>query len=60
MPTTPTYVRPLLDYAAFVWSPHTAANTSKLQCIQRHAARYMMSDHERFMSSVSNIISVLN
>ena len=54
-----TYVRPLLDYAAFVWSPHTATNTGKLESIQRRAARYMMSDHERF-SSVSNMISVLN
>ena len=40
-----TYVRPLLDYAAFVWSSHTATNTSKLESIQRRAARYMMSDH---------------
>ena len=54
-----TYVRPLLDYAAFVWSPHTATNTGKLESIQRRAARYVMSDHERF-SSVSNMISVLN
>ena len=53
------YVRPLLDYAAFVWSPHTATNTSKLESIQRHAARYMVSDHKQF-SSVSNMISVLN
>ena len=57
MPTTS--VRPLLDYAAFVWSPHTATNTSKLESIQRHAARYMVSDHKQF-SSVSNMISVLN
>ena len=54
-----TYVRPLLDYAAFVWSPHTATNTGKLESIQRRAARYVMSDYERF-SSVSNMISVLN
>ena len=51
--------RLLLDYAAFVWSPHTAANISKLECIQRRAAHYVMLDHERF-SSVSNMISVLN
>ena len=54
-----TYVRPLLNYAVFVWSPHTAANTSKLECIQRRAACYVMSDYEWF-SSVSNMISVLN
>ena len=37
----------------------TATNTGKLESIQRRAARYVMSDHERF-SSVSNMISVLN
>ena len=56
-----TYVRRILDYAAFVWSPHTVTNIHKLEPIQRHAAaaQYVMSDYERH-SSVSNMISTLN
>ena len=33
-------VRPHLEYAATVWSPHTAENANKLEMVQRRAARY--------------------
>ena len=42
-----TYVRPILDHAAFVWSPHTATSINKLESIQRRAARYVKSDYKR-------------
>ena len=30
-----TYVRPIMEYAAFVWSPHTINNINKLEALQR-------------------------
>jgi len=53
-----TYVRPILDYAAFVWPPHTIRNINILESVQRQAAHYVMSDYNRY-SSVSNMISAL-
>ena len=38
-----TYVLPIMEYAAFVWSPHTSQNINKLETIQRRAARFVMS-----------------
>ena len=32
-------VRPLVEYVAPVWDPHTERNIHKLEMVQRHAAR---------------------
>jgi len=32
-------VRPIIEYAASVWDPHTLSNINKLEAIQRRAAR---------------------
>ena len=53
-----TYMRPILEYVAFVWSPHTNTNIYKLESVQRSAARYVMSDFDRY-SSVSEMLSTL-
>ena len=53
-----TYVRPILEYAAFVWSPYTNININKLESVQRRAARYVMSDFNRY-SSVGEMLSTL-
>ena len=34
-------VRPILEYACTVWSPHTAADKSTLESVQRRAARWV-------------------
>ena len=47
-----------MEYATFVWSPHTAANINKLEAVQRRAVRFVMSNYDRH-SSVTNMISVL-
>ena len=47
-----------MEYAAFVWSPHTLQNINKLEAIQRRAARYVMSNYDRH-SSVSEMLRVL-
>ena len=54
-----TYVRPILDYAAFVRSLHTANSINKLESVQRRAACYVMSDYNRY-SNVNNMLSILN
>ena len=33
-------IRPLLEYACQVWSPHTACDISGLESVQHHAARW--------------------
>ena len=53
-----TYVRPLLEYAFIVWSPHTNNSINKIEAVQRRAAWYVMSDYSRF-SSVSAMLSGL-
>ena len=53
-----TYVRPILEYAAFVWSPHINININKLESVKRRAARYVMSDFNRY-SSVGEMLSTL-
>ena len=47
-----------MEYAAFVWSPHTSQNINKLEIIQRRAARFVMSNYDRH-SSVSEMLHVL-
>ena len=54
-----TLVRPLTEYASVIWDPHTAENISKLEMIQRRAARMVFSDY-RTTSSVSVMINQLN
>ena len=45
-----TYVRPIVEYASSVWDPCTSKYISKLEAIQRRAARYVFSDY-RYESS---------
>lgn len=41
-----TYVRPTLEYASTVWDPSTAKNVSKLEAVQRRAARYVHKEYD--------------
>ena len=43
-------VRPLLEYAATVWDPKTDINISKIETVQRRAARFAVSNHNRAAS----------
>ena len=53
-----TFVRPVLEYAAPVWDPHTAKETEKLEKIQRRAARFVLRRF-RNTSSVTDMLSTL-
>ena len=53
-----TLVRPQLEYASTVWSPHTATDT-KLEAVQHRSARWATRDYQR-TSSVTQMIKDLN
>ena len=53
-----TLVRPILDYASSSWDPHTKANVTQLEAVQRRAARFVKGDY-RTTSSTSQMIADL-
>ena len=42
-----TLVRPQLEYASAVWDPHTKDHISKIEMVQRRAARWTTSNFDR-------------
>ena len=54
-----TLVRPQLEYASTVWSPHTATDITKLEATQRRSAHWATRDYQR-TSSVTQMIKDLN
>ena len=52
-------VRPLVEYAAPAWDPHTDRNINKLQKVQRRAARFVCNRYNNNTSSVSDMIKHL-
>ena len=53
------YVRPIVEYAATAWDPHTTKNIDKVEMVQRRCARYVTSNYAR-TSSVSSMLEDLN
>ena len=51
-------VRPHLEYACEVWSPHTAESKHRIEVVQRNGARFVMGDY-RQRSSVTDLLSHL-
>ena len=54
-----TLVRPQLEYASTVWSPHTATNSYKLESVQLRAARWA-TRYYSYTSSVTSMLQGLN
>ena len=54
-----TLVRPQLEYASTVWSPHTDLDINKLESIQLRAARWVTCDYQ-YTSSMSKMLQDLN
>ena len=54
-----TYIRPIVEYASSVWSPHSDAQKYQLEMVQRRAARFVKRDYQR-TSSVTNILNQLD
>ncbi|XP_077997418.1 uncharacterized protein LOC144450647 [Glandiceps talaboti] len=51
-------VRPTLEYAASIWDPYTQKNITKLEKVQRSAARFVCDDYNRH-SSVTTMLEKL-
>ena len=54
-----TYVRPQLEYCAPVWHPWQGTLCSKIESVQRAAARYVLNDYST-TSSVTKMLDVLH
>ena len=53
-----TLMRPIMEYTSRVWDPTTKKNITKVESVQRSAARYVMNNYSR-ESSVTNMLSDL-
>jgi len=54
-----TYVRPILEYASTVWSPHQVGDTNRIEMVQRRAARFVCNNFHR-TASVTAMLNQLN
>ena len=52
-------VRPILEYAAVVWAPHTLSAITSIEKIQRYATRFICGDYSRY-SSVTEMLQSLS
>jgi len=52
-------VKPILDYAATVWSPHTQKDINTIERSQRQAARFVFNNYSNY-ASVSEMLTNLN
>lgn len=50
-----TLVKPQLEYASEIWSPHTQIQIDQVESVQRRAARWIKSDYGR-TSSVTDML----
>ena len=53
-----TLVRPQLEYASAVWDPHTKKRISKIEMVQRRAARWTLRNYDH-QASVTEMINKL-
>ena len=53
-----TYIRPIVEYPATVWSPYTQCNIHSVEMIQRKAARFVFNDFPR-LSGDSTMLELL-
>ena len=52
-------VRPILEYASNVWSPHYNKDIQRIEAVQRRAARFTVNCYSRYQS-VSSMLVKLN
>ena len=51
-------VRPILEYASVVWSPHTQCDTYKIEMVQHRTARFTFNNFS-CTASVTKILASL-
>ena len=54
-----TLVRPQVEYASSVWSPHTKQNISKIEMVQRRTTRWVKNNYSPY-ESVSSMLDDLS
>ena len=52
-------VKPILEYAAVIWSPHTQKDINMIERSQRQAARFVMNNFSSY-ASVTQMLTSLN
>ena len=52
------YIRPIIEYAAVVWSPHTQSSIDAVEMLQQKAARFVCNDFAR-LSSITSMLEHL-
>ena len=52
-------MRPILEYIAVVWAPHTLSTLTSIEKIQRFATRFICGDYLRY-SSVTEMLQSLS
>ena len=52
-------VKPIIEYAAAVWAPHTKRDIDMIERTQRQAARFVTSNYSRY-ASVTQMLTNLN
>ena len=50
-------IKPILDYAAAIWSPHTQKDINTIERSQRQAARFVFNNYSTYAASVSQMLS---
>ena len=48
-------IRPIIEYASTIWTPHLQKDILKLETIQRRSARFVLNDYARLSSMTSMI-----
>ena len=51
-------VRPKLEYASPIWTPHTSSQINHLERIQHYAARCVANDHRRTISPTTLVLTL--
>ena len=54
-----TMVRPILEYASTVWDPYKEGHISKIEAVQRRAARFVLNSYKR-SASVTSMLNHLD
>ena len=50
-----SFIKPILNYAAPVWTPHADCYINKLEAIQKRAARFIMFDYQRTRTMLNQL-----
>jgi len=52
-----TYVRPILEYASFIWSPYHLGEIAKLESVQRRFTKRLVGLHNMIYADIINFLN---